>query len=585
MAAWGGASAAWANQVEEAEAAGERLGPMDPSMPSLRAGVEEAKKEKQKSAPAPKVGKKKGKGQAMTLDNFLNSAVGGAPAFRAAGPTLMNLPKAPSQRDDDDDDGRGDYTRLGGAFKDYGGDRGGRGGDRYGDRDGGDRRGGRGGFDRDDDRGDRRRGERDDEERGPSRSETAGAWDKKPIEPGPPPRRGGFDDDRRGGYEDRRGGDDGFRERRGRDDRDDREDMGPSRADESDNWGTGKKFVPSEPREERRGYGDRYDDRRGGYGDRRGGGDRYDDRRGDRYDDRRGDRYDDRRGGYGDNDDRRGGFGDRDRDWGARGGDRDSRDSGPDNWRRAEPEAAAPAERPRLNLAKRSVPVEAPVTPERDEDNSSKSNPFGGAKPVAVTDVPDKAPEPRSAKPEREEREFRRKEPERVEPERSADRPAERPKLNLKARSVADPPAAPAAAPAGKGAVFGGARPREEVLTEQGRDWRKEELGLGRIDRPESDEEKTLKEEIEALKEKVSSGEGEDVIPAEVGGEEDTEGLAEMLGKTVSQQLLLKEAELEKLTTDLDDKLRYSRKRAEEQANGKKKDSEDGWEEAPTRRR
>ena len=47
------------------------------------------------------------------------------------------------------------------------------------------------------------------------------------------------------------------------------------------------------------GYGDRYDDRRGGYDDRRGGGDRYDDRgRSDRYDVRREDRYDDRRRSY-----------------------------------------------------------------------------------------------------------------------------------------------------------------------------------------------------------------------------------------------------------------------------------------------
>ena len=137
----------------------------------------------------------------------------------------LQLPTGPSMRDPDEEDQGRAPGQLGGAFKDYGGDRG-----RY-DRD--DRRGG---FDRDD-------------------------------------RRGGFDrDDRRGGF-----GRDRYDDRDPRD-REDREPEGPSRADADDNWGRSKRDTS--PRR-----GDRYDDRRGGY-DR--GYDRYDDRRGgDRFDDRR----------------------------------------------------------------------------------------------------------------------------------------------------------------------------------------------------------------------------------------------------------------------------------------------------------
>jgi len=136
------------------------------------------------------------------------------------------LPTGPSARLDDDDDAQrkggpggmkyGD-EKLGGAFKDYGGDRGG-GRDRYGDR-----------------RDDRRGGGYGDRDR--SRSPA-----------------------RRGGYGDRD---------RDFDPRDDRDRSPPrSRADDDNNWGRSK--AARSPPPGRGDRGDRYDDRRGGgYGDRR----------------------------------------------------------------------------------------------------------------------------------------------------------------------------------------------------------------------------------------------------------------------------------------------------------------------------
>ncbi|WZZ36202.1 hypothetical protein YC2023_019603 [Brassica napus] len=52
---------------------------------------------------------------------------------------------------------------------------------------------------------------------------------------------------------------------------------------------------------------------------------------------------------------------------------------------------------------------------------------------------------------------------------------------------------------------FGDAKPREVLLEEQGKDWRKMDMELEhrRVDRPETEEEKMLKEEIEELRKKL----------------------------------------------------------------------------------
>ncbi|KAL3644486.1 hypothetical protein CASFOL_009666 [Castilleja foliolosa] len=88
---------------------------------------------------------------------------------------------------------------------------------------------------------------------------------------------------------------------------------------------------------------------------------------------------------------------------------------------------------------------------------------------------------------------------------------------------------------------FGNAKLREVLLEEKGLDWKKIDLELEhrRVERPETEEEKNLKEEIEHLK-KVLQNPVED--------------------QSVHDLILQKEQDLELLVRQLDDKVRYSKK-------------------------
>ncbi|CAD7701444.1 unnamed protein product [Ostreobium quekettii] len=230
-----------------------------------------------------------------------------------------------------------------------------------------------------------------------------------PRERGPGEEDGGWGQGGRsgfgGGY---RSGGFGDREDRGRDD------MGPSRADEADNWGSQKQFVPSSG-----GYGSRP----GGYGG--GGFSSYDRPRssaGSRYDDApmarasdsdnwsRDNRFEPSRdsqrgrsgfgGGFYEPPPPRRGYGFRDRDdRGMRGGgfgDRDPMRTEGGSWTRARsytPNSEGPGEdgggeRPRLNLAPRKKPLAGPGSDGgaegggRDASTPSKrSSIFGDARP------------------------------------------------------------------------------------------------------------------------------------------------------------------------------------------------------------
>uniref|UniRef100_A0A2P2JXS0 Uncharacterized protein MANES_13G022300 n=1 Tax=Rhizophora mucronata TaxID=61149 RepID=A0A2P2JXS0_RHIMU len=98
---------------------------------------------------------------------------------------------------------------------------------------------------------------------------------------------------------------------------------------------------------------------------------------------------------------------------------------------------------------------------------------------------------------------------------------------------------------------FGDAKPREILLQKRGQDWRKIDLELEHrsVDRPETEEEKLLKEEIETLK---------NVFIAKA----NSESLREFVEQkhSIQETISLKEKELEKLVHDLDDRVRFGLK-------------------------
>ncbi|MED6168262.1 hypothetical protein PIB30_010323 [Stylosanthes scabra] len=119
-------------------------------------------------------------------------------------------------------------------------------------------------------------------------------------------------------------------------------------------------------------------------------------------------------------------------------------------------------------------------------------------------------------------------------------------------------PAEPVAKPKPKVNPFGDAKPRELLLKERGIDWRKLDLDLEHraVDRPETEEEKLLKEEIDNLKKEV---EKESAINSNKESSNETD--AEQ--SSTQAMLLQKERELEQLTRDLDDKVRFGQKAVE----------------------
>ncbi|KAI3433144.1 uncharacterized protein J3R85_007361 [Psidium guajava] len=108
---------------------------------------------------------------------------------------------------------------------------------------------------------------------------------------------------------------------------------------------------------------------------------------------------------------------------------------------------------------------------------------------------------------------------------------------------------------------FGGAKPREVLLEEKGKDWRKldSELEHRGVDRPWTEREKMLKEEIENLKK-----EREEELAHKANNSQGSEGDQLSLNDPIS----LKERQLEALTRELDDKLRFGQKSVERPGSG-----------------
>ncbi|WOH13649.1 hypothetical protein DCAR_0833159 [Daucus carota subsp. sativus] len=106
---------------------------------------------------------------------------------------------------------------------------------------------------------------------------------------------------------------------------------------------------------------------------------------------------------------------------------------------------------------------------------------------------------------------------------------------------------------------FGDAKPREVLLEEKGLDWKKIDLDLERrrIDRPETEEEKNLKVEIDQLKREL---EIESAANVNRESQEDQTSLHD--------RILQKEKELEQITREFDDKVRFAQKPIERPGSG-----------------
>lgn len=105
---------------------------------------------------------------------------------------------------------------------------------------------------------------------------------------------------------------------------------------------------------------------------------------------------------------------------------------------------------------------------------------------------------------------------------------------------------------------FGNAKPREVLLEQKGKDWRKMDFELEHrgVNRPETEEERKLKEEVNFLKELLKKSAEDE---AQMNGLALEELDMDKMQLTV-KELKLKEKQLERLTRDLDDKIRFGKR-------------------------
>lgn len=297
----------------------------------------------------------------------------------------------------------------------------------------------------------------------------------------------------------------------------------PSRADETDNWAMTKKSLPSVDSGRQNRYGSL-----GGGGGGMGGGSRADEV---------------------DN------WGTAKKPLPTRSSTFGSgfRDSGPDpdRWRRGgnrEPEQ----ERPRLILDPPKADVGANEIPK-----TNRSNPFGAARPreevLAEKGLDWKKLEIEIEGKKTSSHSSRPTSSHSSRPSSAHSARSEGPGLQQGLENVISKPR-PKVNP------FGDAKPREVLLEERGQDWRKIDLELehrsNSIDRPLTEEEKLLKEEIEHLKKELQKE-----LTVKGNGEYQQEPADE--DPNLQGILSQKEQELEQLTRGLDNKVRFGQKAIE----------------------
>ncbi|GAB2297909.1 hypothetical protein Dimus_031994 [Dionaea muscipula] len=102
---------------------------------------------------------------------------------------------------------------------------------------------------------------------------------------------------------------------------------------------------------------------------------------------------------------------------------------------------------------------------------------------------------------------------------------------------------------------FGDAKPREVLLEQKGKDWRKMDMEFDHrsVDRAETEEERMLKEEIDQLKKEFSNGNSQGFAADE---------------SILHDRISSKERDLELLVMELDDKVRFGQKALERPGSG-----------------
>ncbi|PUZ76372.1 hypothetical protein GQ55_1G285100 [Panicum hallii var. hallii] len=213
-----------------------------------------------------------------------------------------------------------------------------------------------------------------------------------------------------------------------------------------------------------------------------------------------------------------------------------------DRWSRAAPAPTnGERERPRLVLDPPKRDASATPTPPT-EAGRSRPSPFGAARPREDV-LADKGLDWKKMETEIDQKKTSR-------PTSSQSSRPESPHSSRPGSPGSQVPAAgsegvPRARP--KVNPFGDAKPREVILLEKGKDWRKIDLELEhrRIDRPETNDERVLKEEINLLKLELNENEAK---------------MSDDDAKSLAEKITQMEKQLELLTISMDDKIRFSQR-------------------------
>ncbi|OEL38053.1 Eukaryotic translation initiation factor 4B1 [Dichanthelium oligosanthes] len=213
-----------------------------------------------------------------------------------------------------------------------------------------------------------------------------------------------------------------------------------------------------------------------------------------------------------------------------------------DRWSRAAPAPTnGERERPRLVLDPPKRDASATPTPPA-EAGRSRPSPFGAARPREDV-LADKGLDWKKMETEIDQKKTSR--PTSSQSSRPESAHSSRPGSPGSQVSAAGSEGVLRARP--KVNPFGDAKPREVILQEKGKDWRKIDLELEhrRIDRPETNDERVLKEEINLLKLELNENEAK---------------MSDDDAKSLAEKITQMEKQLELLTIAMDDKVRFSQR-------------------------